>query len=230
MLAVLTALLLIAGLLVSRSRGGIAVMAAAVPVLVVLVAFSRSLRAGVITVVTIAVLVVVPLAVIGVGNVSGFIGERAAAWLNPWEGEIRTLGRQAARHISGDYPLFGTGLGTFVNVYPSYKVRGPMLYFAHCDVLQWKAEMGWVGMILAAAILLATLFTVVTGWFRIKDPFFRRLLVGITLGCAACLMHGLVDYPLRIPGVAIVFVALAALSVVVARDRVARHEESDFVF
>jgi hypothetical protein len=224
------AALLVYGLGISRSPGGVVILVVLLPILILLVAFTRSLLAGIITTVVLAVLVVVPLAVVGSSQLVGFISGKAGVWLNPWEGDIRLIGRESAWRMAGDFPLFGTGLGTFAHVYPSYKIHGPMLYFAHCDLLQWMVEMGLVGTILAAAILVTGAWTVIVGWFRLKDPFFRRLLLGSALACVAFMAHGLVDFPLEIPGVAILFVALAAVSVVIARDRIARHEESDFIF
>ena len=229
LLVFLAAALLVYGLVMTRSRGGMAVMILLVPVLILLVAFSRSLWAGIITAVVIAALLIVPMAFGGPKTTIGFLSDQAGTWLNPWQEEILFLGRESARRIAADFPLFGTGLGTFASVYPAYKIHGPMLYFAHCDALQWVSEMGLAGTILGAAILLVGAATVVLGWFRLKDPFFRRLLLGSGLGCAAYLVHGLVDFPLAIPGVAIVFVTSAAISVVVAQDRTARHEESGFI-
>jgi hypothetical protein len=224
------AVLLVYGLGMTRSRGGLAVMIGLVPILILLVAFSRSILSGIITAAVIAVVLIAPMVVFGPSQVIKFLGEQAGGWLNPWQEDIRFFGRESARHIGSDFPLFGTGLGTFASMYPAYKSHGPMLYFAHCDVLQWVSETGLAGTILGAAILIAGLGTVVVGWFRLKDPFFRRLLLGTSLGCVACLGHGLVDFPLAIPGVAIVFVTLAAISVVVAQDRTARHEKGGFVF
>jgi hypothetical protein len=92
------------------------------------------------------------------------------------------------------------------------------------------AETGLVGALLAGAILLTGAWTIIAGWFRLKDMFFRRLLLGATLACLAFLAHGLVDFPLAVPGVVMLFVALAAAAFVIARDRVARHEESSSNF
>jgi O-antigen ligase len=171
-----------------------------------------------------------PFFVLGGGGVKAALSENTATWLNPFDEEFRFMGREASWDIFGDFPMFGTGYGTYASVYPGYKVRGPMLYFAHCDLLQWMSETGLVGLALAVAILATLFWTAVTGWFRLKDSFAQRLLLGCTLACAAFLLHGLVDFPLAIPGVVIVFVALAALAVVLSKDRIAREEESDFIF
>jgi O-antigen ligase len=223
--------LTIVGLGITRSRAGIGVAAVCVPTVILLAAFSRSWVAGLVTLGILAALVIAPLAVLGPAEVRGLIAEKAGMWLNPFEEDIRFLGRQSTWNMIGDFPMFGTGLGTYSSVYPAYKVRGPMLYFAHCDSLQWFAETGLVGLVLAAAVLVTAVWTAVAGWFRIKEPFLRRLLLGTALACVAFLAHGLVDFPLAIPGVAVIFVALAASTLVIAsRSGSGRQEEGDFTF
>ncbi|KPL04944.1 MAG: hypothetical protein AMK75_00160 [Planctomycetes bacterium SM23_65] len=247
LLVLFIAVLLVCGLALSRSRVAVALVVVGVPVLIVLVGFCRSWLAGLLSVIVSPLVVAVLMVVLTVflllvtgaasellssrayEHPTEFVREKVSGYFNPWEEETRFIAREATWRIVGDYPLFGTGLGTFCSVYPSYKIRGPMLYFAHCDPLQWFAEMGLVGSGLVAAILLSAVVTVVVGWFRLKDPFFRRLLLGSVCACLAFLIHGLLDFPLQIPGVAMFFVAAGAVSIVIARDRVARHEEKSFV-
>jgi hypothetical protein len=229
MLMVIVVGLLVFALVLTKSRGALGCLVPMALLTIVLCAFSRSWLAGLITLAVLAGLVIVPVAVIGPHEVAGFINEKAAWYLNPWD-DVRLLARESSMQMFRDFPVFGTGLATYASVYPLYKTGGPMMYFAHCDVLQWMAEMGLAGSGLALLILLTGLGTVVWGWIRLKDSFFRRLLVGSAVGCAAFLAHGLVDFPLQIPGVAVVFVTMAAICVIVARDQVARHEEHDFIF
>ena len=230
MLVLFTAVLVLCGLGISRSRAGVGLVLVGLPLLIVLVAFSRSLLAGVITVAVILALLIVPMAVVGKTEAVDFISTQIGTWLNPSGEEVRLTARESAWRIVGDYPLFGTGLGTFSSVYPGYKIRGPMLYFVHCDPLQWFAETGLVGVILAGAVLVVGAGTALVGWFRLKDLFFKRLLLGCVLACGVFLGHGLLDFPLEIPGVVIFFVTVGALIVILSCDRVARNEEEDFLF
>lgn len=218
-----------AGLVMTKSRGAVGVAVFMVPVLLLLVAFSRSWLAVVVTLGVILLLVIVPIIALGAGEVRQSLGDTVGAFLNPFGEDVRLQGRESAWRIIGDFPLFGTGLGTFADAFPVYKIHGPNLYFAHCDVLQWWAETGLVGLALAGAALGVAAWTVVTGYRRLKDRFARRLLIAVSLAATVFLLHGLVDFPMAIPGVAIVFVALLGAAVVIARDRITRHEEEDLI-
>ena len=248
LLVIFSALLLIAGVVRSGSRGGIAVMLIAVPMLTVLIAFTRHWLAGIIALVLspVVVVVLVVLILLGTTLVTGSIGELVSAemWLeplnyldakaglslNPWEGDVRMIGRSASWKMFTHFRTFGTGLGTFANVYPNYLRTGPMLYFAHCDSVQWLAEMGLVGGVLAILIVTVGVWTVIAGLFRLRDAFFRVLLVGCAMACLVFFGHGLVDFPLQVPAVTTIFVALAGVCVILGNDQIARHEEEDFIF
>ncbi|MDH5468855.1 MAG: O-antigen ligase family protein, partial [Candidatus Aminicenantes bacterium] len=51
--------------------------------------------------------------------------------------------------IIGDYPLFGTGLGTFASVYPAYDESGGSRRYSHAhnDYLEYLSEIGIIGLI-----------------------------------------------------------------------------------
>jgi hypothetical protein len=241
-----------AGLVLTQSRGALAVALALVPTLLLLIAFSRSWLSGAVTVgvalllvVAVAAVLLAPAVKIGDATLSPdgpegaahnrvaspvftrlreTVGRAFESFESSVQGDMRLVMRQGARRIIAEYPLFGTGLGTFGDAYPGKKVAGADAYFAHCDVLQWWAETGLVGLALALAILGVVAWTVVVGYFRLKDRFFKRLLLAASLSAAAFLLHGLVDYPMAIPGCMILFVAVSASAVVIARDQVARHE------
>ena len=48
--------------------------------------------------------------------------------------------------IARDFPLVGTGLGTFASVYPSYKTQDAAPSTAMSSLLQWWVESGYVGL------------------------------------------------------------------------------------
>ena len=222
-----------AGLVLMESRGAMGTALVCVPLLVLLVAFSRSWRAGALTVavplVLVATLFIVMTYVPAASEARDTIRESIASAKTPVEEDLRLFARQSARDIISDFPLLGTGLGTFGDVYPTYKVSGPDFYFAHCDVLQWWVETGLVGVALVAGIFGVFVWTIVSGYRRLKDRFFRRLLLGTSLAAGAFLLHGLVDFPASVPGCMILFVAVTASGVVVARDLIARNEEREFI-
>jgi len=116
-----------------------------------------------------------------------------------------------------DYPLMGTGPGTFSTMFTQYQPAGFQVRFyrAHNDYLQFITEVGLPLMIVY--IWLIYLFFK-RGLKKIKHP--SRLVRGTTLGAMAgvmaMLIHSMFDFNLRIPADAILFIVLVAI--VVARS------------
>jgi O-antigen ligase len=61
-----------------------------------------------------------------------------------------------AKNIIRDFPVTGTGFGTFQSIFPKYRTHewgGRVLLYTHCDYLQLISETGVVGMFFIAAFL-----------------------------------------------------------------------------
>lgn len=132
----------------------------------------------------------------------------------------RTFYRNTLELI-GDFPLAGTGKGTYVNAYPIYeKVDDRLrLSFAHNDYLEYAAENGVVA---GAALTLAGIGLLVwlaSLWRRRRDPFAKGIGLGAGLAVFALLVHGLTDFNLQIPANAVHFVAMATLAAAVLVKR-----------
>ena len=121
----------------------------------------------------------------------------------------------------GDFPLAGTGKGTYVNAYAMYeKVDDRLrLSFAHNDYLEFAAENGVVG---GGALIVAGLGLAVwlaAMWRRRRGSFAKGIGLGALLGVAAILIHGFTDFNLQIPANAVYFTTLAMLGVIVLGKR-----------
>lgn len=111
-----------------------------------------------------------------------------------------------------DYPVLGTGPGTYKTVFTRYQPPGLTRQFrmAHNDYLHIISETGllFIPLLLWMAVLLFK-----TGFRKMKSP--SRLIRGTTLGAmtgiTAILFHSIVDFNLHIPANAILFAVLAAL-------------------
>lgn len=105
-----------------------------------------------------------------------------------------------------DYLLLGTGLGTFEAVFPLYQPAhvGGEWSHAHCDWLQSLVE-GGPAVTLALVALLFLL---------LRRRGARRPLLGaaVCAGIAAVALHSLTDFSLRIPANAVLAACLAGLS------------------
>ena len=99
-------------------------------------------------------------------------------------------------------PLFGFGLGTWPTVYPAFAVFDPpgiYMNHAHNDWAEWTAEGGFPFLAILAAFAAALLL-------RMRCNLWA-------LGIPAVMAHGLVDFPLQKPAIAIAFFFLAGVLV-----------------
>lgn len=134
---------------------------------------------------------------------------------------------QVARDALGmmrDYPLWGTGLATFGDVYPRYKTFEDGLFWdhAHNDLLELGVETGIVGIFCAVLFLagLRTLWKAARGRSVIRDPFQRAVSAGVFVGCIGLGLHSLLDFHFHIPATALTFAILYALGLALAHGRV----------
>jgi O-Antigen ligase len=116
----------------------------------------------------------------------------------------------AARPMAADYPLFGTGPGTFGTVFRFYLVSTATYWpdQLHNDWLETRITFGWVGL----ALLLAALACVALRWFvpgGIRGG--RRFVFFIWLSLAGCLIEALYDFPFQIHSTLFLFLVLCAV-------------------
>ena len=112
-----------------------------------------------------------------------------------------------------DYPVFGTGGGTFYNAYPQYRGADILPYYDHVhnDYMQLATETGIVGLALLGAIVLLSFFAGVLALSRRHDPLARGVAFGVVMGVSAIAIHSTVDFNLQIPANAFIFSVLLAL-------------------
>jgi O-antigen ligase len=116
--------------------------------------------------------------------------------------------------IAADFPLFGTGYGTFAEVYPSYQTAHPgrEVRHAHNDWLQLAAEGGLAGSV-AVLVLVGSYGSAAARLLgRRRDREAIVLGLGGVGGVLVFLLHAGVEFNARIPANALWFTVLAALT------------------
>jgi O-antigen ligase len=133
-------------------------------------------------------------------------------------GYLRVEGRMAiwsdALRLIRDYPLVGTGLGTFAQAFPRYQTVfvNSRVAHAHNDYLEFASDTGLVG----AALLFLPIFYLLGRLVLsfLDDPHrYRR---AVTLGCigsiVALLLHSAADFNLQIPANALIFAVILGIA------------------
>lgn len=115
---------------------------------------------------------------------------------------------------AGEYPLFGSGGGSFYSTFPGYRradVGSGFYDHAHNDYLEILAETGWPGLLLAGLTVLLSLGVAVKVIAQRSDPLFRGLGFAGVMGVMALMIHSMVDFNLQIPANAALFSLLLGL-------------------
>jgi O-antigen ligase len=110
-------------------------------------------------------------------------------------------------------PFFGWGLGTFPEVYPSFRSFYTNLWVneAHNDFVQTLVECGTTGFAIAAAFVILLYRGAACNLRRWRGDTRSGVILAASLGCLGLLIHGLVDFNLQIPANAAFFFALSGI-------------------
>jgi O-antigen ligase len=117
------------------------------------------------------------------------------------------------------FPVFGTGLGTFVSVYPAYeKFAGPelLLVHAHNDYLEYISELGGIGFVLLFGAVLYIAVSSFLTWRGRRNPDVKGIALGGIISVLVILFHSLTDFNLHIPANMLLFAIVLALTFVTA--------------
>jgi O-antigen ligase len=209
----LLAILPLAALLLSASRGGIISVGVEFFILIVLLLLRRSIGKHAIAGAVVLVLALLMVSWLGVKQILARFAslqtlevseaKRASMRLDTW-------------HIFLDHPLAGTGFGTLQTIYPRYETLydGKIVNHAHNDYLEALAETGILGGLCCASFL-GILF--LQGFARIQLPntsFAASLHMTGLVACCGFLTHSLADFNLHIPANALLFFLMALLATV----------------
>lgn len=205
---------MIAAHLLSGSRGGMMSLIGGLLIFWLLVGARRQIKRWLIVMLIFSILV---------GGISVFIGREALMRRVATFAEIETQPSfqtrwefwRSAVHIFADFPLTGSGSGTFQHLsrrYQTFRDTHRHVRYTENDYVQLLAETGILG---SGFVLL----TVLLFWLQTFSAWKqRRSRQTIILG-AACLsalfalvLHSLTDFNLHIPSNALLFTVIAALS------------------
>ena len=114
-----------------------------------------------------------------------------------------------------DYPLLGSGLGTFEVPFQQYKTPDIKSYhraFAHNDYLQFATETGVVGILLLMSIVIFTLFKAIRTLYSTQVPLLRGISFSVVMVIIIMIVHSTVEFNLQIFANAATLVIILALA------------------
>jgi O-antigen ligase len=134
-------------------------------------------------------------------SVSEGFEERWKIWVNTFQ-------------IFKDFPLFGSGLGTFVQVFPMYRsfhIRG-LVTHAENDFLQLASEVGLVGVGLLLILFLFLLYKAISGIRSLSHRESGRYIgIGGLVGILALMFHSIAERNIQVPSNAFLYVFILAV-------------------
>jgi hypothetical protein len=123
-----------------------------------------------------------------------------------------------ARRIAEDFPLLGTGPGSFASIYQLYLEQESQGWeaYLHDDWLETRITFGWVGF----SLILVALLVVPCFWFFGWGIRGERALVGlIGLALMGCLGHAKFDFPLQVYSILHLFLLECVILTCLSRTR-----------
>jgi O-antigen ligase len=194
-------MLIFVGALYSMSRMGLAALMVSLLALAIRGMRNLAIAAAVL----LAVFVSVP------GTLLERLGKTGGP--DPLTSEVRMEIWKDTLHMTADYRVFGSGLGTYASVFQKYSAPSPeyLIDFAHNDYLQVLAETGLIGFTLAAAAALTVLIAIVRAVIRGATAAQRLLAAGCLAALAALLLDSAVDFDFYIPANAMVAAWIAGI-------------------
>ncbi|WNJ96082.1 O-antigen ligase family protein [Vibrio ruber] len=144
--------------------------------------------------------------------------------------ETRDQAVQWSLDIIRDYPLTGTGLGSFYSTFPYYTHYNIGYYnYAHNEYVQFAAETGIPAVVLLSIPILAALWFC----FHVIRTRHSKTLKGTALGCLmgilAMMAQISVDFHLQAPANAVTFILILVLSGCVRQIQIRPEKHSVYV-
>ena len=167
---------------------------------------SRNLRAP-IGIFTGLALLAAAFAIASTSIGSSRIGQEASGSVQSREAILQTTAKAMA-----DTMPFGSGLGSFVRVYPLYesadRVVPEYVIHAHNDYAELVLELGLLGIVLIGAFLAWWMAAARAGWRTGGGGPYAR---AASIATAVVVVHSLVDFPLRTAALSATFAMCLAL-------------------
>ena len=215
-------IILIGGaLLLTHSRGGAISTLIAIAVVSLLIMRAPSFRGAWRTPLVVATILGVCL--VGIAGGAGLLARFETTAISA-DGRA-TVYVETMQAIK-EHPIFGTGLGTFQFVYPTYQTPDISAFYdlAHDDYLENTLDLGIPAALVFFAALALLAAQCLRGVFgRRRDAIYPGIAFAATVLVGA---HAVVDFSLQIPAVAVLYAAILGMGVAQSVSTSSRRDTS----
>ena len=202
------ALVILLGLVFTRSRAGLAL--AMLAILLCLIVYARRLGGHS------SISVVGSFAVVG-GGLAALVGLAPVFQrftLQDPLTDVRWNLFATSMEAVGKYFPLGSGPGTYSHVYPQFQpidLSTRFINHAHNDYIEWLVEGGLIAALLILFFFVLYLFQWTKVWTKQQWSKYRFVQVGAGISLLLIMLHSVVDFNLRIPANMMYFALLAAI-------------------
>ncbi|MBL7069945.1 MAG: O-antigen ligase family protein [Candidatus Omnitrophica bacterium] len=116
--------------------------------------------------------------------------------------------------IAGDFPVFGTGLGTYGEIAQIYKTTGwqTSYDFAHNEPIQLLSETGLIGFVSISLFIVLIVYSVFIIWLKRRSHFPSYVTLGCIISLFAFILHSFFDFVFHVPADTLLFFIVLALA------------------
>lgn len=131
-------------------------------------------------------------------------------WSEEESVEQRSKVARSSIQIVRDFPLFGTGGGTFHLSYPHYRPAKVYGYVDHThnDYVEFASDTGLLGVFLLVSIVMHSVWRSVKQLVNSQDQLMRGMAFASLMGVTSLLIHAWVDFNFQNPANAMLFLIL----------------------
>lgn len=204
-----SALVMVAVLFISLSRGGVVGVATGVIIFMAMSHRRRSLKNKIAVLSVIGVVLLLAVIVLSWNRLEDRFEDIAEEGKNP---RFEILADSV--NMVKDFPLLGTGLGTFKTSYLSYQTKHSTAYFKNADndFLETLTETGLIGFAVTGGVIFFFFYPVVQVWRVRQNTFVKCMAAAGVASCGALFIHSFTDFNTRIPANAMLITVIAGLT------------------
>lgn len=125
-------------------------------------------------------------------------------------------------NIAKDFPVAGSGFGTYQDIYPKYShfSGNLIMQHAHNDYLELLTDGGIIGALFVTWAFLVFIYKSTKAFRKRKDPFAIYLYIGSLAGIISIFVHSLIDFNLHVGANGLYLFFLMGINVSAANTRI----------